>query len=253
MKSLVGTTAVLALAGCCLVLIPSAAGTTGRGAKVVHLNAPISALAMSGTRVAYDVAPEFGGPNRILVWNVRTGMTTKVSGRRTAGAGGTVGDGVDRLAIVGNQVAWRIATGGNSEADEDVYTSSVLAPKERHVASSVRDGNQCGAGIAGPRPGVCGDVVRRLRRGGRQAPRQSLDDRHFRRDNRRRALQAPRNEAEAVRARGNRGRGRRGRLQSHRRAAVALVRPGPDDQRLLVERQPADDGDADGAAAARSR
>lgn len=156
MKSLVGTTAALALAGCCLVLIPSAAGTTGRGAKTVHLNSPISALAMSGTRVAYDVAPEFGGPNRILVWNVRTGMTTKVSGRRTAGADGTVGGGVNRLAIAGNRVAWRIATGGNSEADEDVYTSSVLAPKERHVASSVRDGNQCGAGIAGPLPACAG-------------------------------------------------------------------------------------------------
>lgn len=145
MKRFVGTAAVLALAGWCLTLIPGAAGTTGSGVKIVHLHAPVEALAISGTRVAYDVAPD-GGPNRLYVWDTRTGVTKKVSGGHTAAANSTVGPGVDRLAIAGNQVAWRILEGGNLEADDYVFTSSWLAPRERHVATSIRYGGECGAG-----------------------------------------------------------------------------------------------------------
>jgi hypothetical protein len=146
MKSLVGTAAVLALAGWCLALIPSAAGTTGTGVKIVHLHSPIEALAISGTSVAYDVAATPKAPNGVFVWNTRTGATKKVSGKHTAGANSTVGVGVNRLAIAGNQVAWRILQGGNLEADDYVFTSSSLAPKEKHVATSIRYGGECGAG-----------------------------------------------------------------------------------------------------------
>jgi hypothetical protein len=145
MKIFVGTTAVLALAGWCLALIPSAAGTTASGARSVHLHAPVAGLAMSGNRVAYDVASNGSSPNRVFVWNLRTGVTKRMSGRHTAGANSTVGVGVNGLAIAGNQVAWRITEGGNSEADEYVFTSSWLAPKERHVATSIRYGDECGA------------------------------------------------------------------------------------------------------------
>jgi hypothetical protein len=122
----------------------------------MHLNAPVSALAMSGTRVAYDVTSNGRTRNRVLVWNIRSGATTKVSGVQSAGADATAEGGVNRLAIAGDQVAWRVTNGGNSEADEDVYTSSVLAPKERHVAGIVRYGDQCGAGIGGASPACVG-------------------------------------------------------------------------------------------------
>jgi hypothetical protein len=116
----------------------------------VHLNAPVEALAISGNRVAYDVqsVPLKGNqgetPNRILVWNVGTGTTTKVSGKQTATADGMAVGGVDRLAIAGDHVAWRVLSGGNSELDDDIYSSSLLAPKERHVAGAF--GSPSGAG-----------------------------------------------------------------------------------------------------------
>ena len=156
MKRLVGTTAVLAVAGSCLALIPAAAGTTVTGVKVVRLHAPVEALAINGTSVAYDVAANGNAPNGVFVWDTRTGATTKVSGGHTAGADSTAWGGVSRLAIAGNQVAWKIAQGGNSEADDYVWTSSPLAPKEKQVASSIRSGDQCGAGEAGPSPACAG-------------------------------------------------------------------------------------------------
>jgi outer membrane protein assembly factor BamB len=105
---------------------------------------------MSGKRVAYDVQTT---PNRILVWNVGTGATTKVSGNRTAGADD--GGGVFGLAIAGTQVAWSIGAVSNEEADADLYSSSVLAPKERHVRGVVRYGDACG-GAPGPTPACAG-------------------------------------------------------------------------------------------------
>ena len=154
----------IAIAAACspLALIPSAAGTTASSVKVVHLSAPLEALALSGNRIAYDVqaTPPAGKqreiPNRVYVWNTGTGAITKVSGKQTAGADGFVGSGVAKLAIAGTRVAWFIAAHSNSETDDDVYSSSVLAPKERLVREAIRLGNACGAGQAGPTPACTG-------------------------------------------------------------------------------------------------
>ncbi|MDX6481762.1 MAG: hypothetical protein QOG85_2272 [Gaiellaceae bacterium] len=154
MKTLGG--AVLVLIVSCLALIPSAAGKTAIGVKILHLSAPLEALAMSGNRVAFDVEGTYPVPNRVFVWNVGTGATTKVSGVQTGKADGSALGGLNRLAIAGDRVAWRISGGGNSEADDEVYSSSLLAPKERRVGSAVREGNQCGAGAGGPAPACAG-------------------------------------------------------------------------------------------------
>jgi len=138
-----------------LALVASATGTTAtRGAKVRHLQVSVGALAMDGSRIAYDAsAKDATNPkatNRVLVWNVRTGKTTKVSGRKTAVVDGVGGAGVFELAIAGTRVAWLANEGGNLESDDYLFTSSVTRPKERKVASALRSGDSCPAGRETP-------------------------------------------------------------------------------------------------------
>jgi hypothetical protein len=130
-----------------LALVASAAGTTSKlGTKVRHLQQPVGALAVDGDHVAYDLsaADDAHARNRVLVWNVRTGKTVKVSGPKTAVAdfSGT-GSGVFQLAIAGKRVAWLLNEGGNLEGDDYLFTSSLVDPKERKVASDVRLGDGC--------------------------------------------------------------------------------------------------------------
>ena len=132
-----------------LALVASAAGTTPTsGTKVRHLQAPIAALAIDGDRVAYDVSARYASDpmatNKVLVWNVRTGTTVKVSGNKTAAADTTsTGAGVFQLAIAGSRVAWLMNEGGNLEGDDFLFTSSTAKPKEHQVASAVRNGTFC--------------------------------------------------------------------------------------------------------------
>lgn len=132
-----------------LALVTSATGTTARrGVKVRHLQVPVSALAMDGTRVAYDASVRYvtrpNATNKVLVWNLRTGKTVKVSGKKTAAAdSSSTGGGVFQLALAGSRVAWLMNVGGNLEGDDYLFTSSTTDPKERQVASAVRTGDAC--------------------------------------------------------------------------------------------------------------
>src|SRR5205814_9359293 len=93
-----------------LALVASAAGTTTtQRAKVTHLQQPVVALAVDGDRVAYNLgarnAPKPRAVSKVLVWNIRSGKTIKVSGKKTAAADVT-SMGVFQLAIAGSRVAW---------------------------------------------------------------------------------------------------------------------------------------------------
>ncbi len=139
-----------------LALVASAAGTTATHRKQVRqLQQPVGALAVDGNRVAYDLNARYTSkPNKVLVWNVRTGKTIKVSGKKTGvGDGTSTGAGVFQLAIAGSRVAWLLNEGGNLEATDYLFTSSVTHPKERQVASAMRSGDNCpgrqAAGCAG--------------------------------------------------------------------------------------------------------
>lgn len=134
-----------------LALVASAAGTTATpGLKIKHLQVPVAALAMDGSRIAYDASARLvtktHATNKVLVWNVRTGKTVKVSGPKTAVSDGVGGDGVFQLAIAGSRVAWLVNEGGNLESDDYLFTSSVTHPKERKVASAPRTGDNCAPG-----------------------------------------------------------------------------------------------------------
>jgi hypothetical protein len=134
-----------------LAFAASASGTTATStATFRQLQLPVAALAIDGNRVAYDLstrdAANARATNRVVVWNVRTGKTTKVSGKKTAVADGVGGDGVFQLAIAGRRVAWLLNEGGNLESQDYLFTSSVTSPKERKVASALRTGDNCAPG-----------------------------------------------------------------------------------------------------------
>jgi hypothetical protein len=143
-----------------LALVASAAGTTStQSAKVRHLQVPVEALAMDGSRIAYDAGARYvtkpHAANKVLVWNLRTGKTVKVSGRKTAGVDdSSTGAGVFQLAIAGSRVAWLANVGGNTEGDDYLFTSSVTKPKEHKLATASRFGDGCpgrdGSRCAGP-------------------------------------------------------------------------------------------------------
>ncbi len=133
---------VLVAGASVLALAASAAATPARGTKAIRPHGIVVALALDRSRVA------FGNGPRIVVWNVATGKQTKIGG---------VGDThLSELAIAGSRVAWLADAGGNEEADQYLYTSSLLRPKQRQVAQVLRSGGQCGAGQSGYQPACAG-------------------------------------------------------------------------------------------------
>jgi hypothetical protein len=132
-----------------LALVTSAAGTTATQRSVVrHLQVPVGALAIDGSRIAYDASSRYvttpHAANKVLVWTLRTGKTVKVSGEKTAAADtSSTGAGVFQLALAGTRVAWLVNEGGNLEGDDYLFTSSVTKPQEHQVASAIRNGDGC--------------------------------------------------------------------------------------------------------------
>jgi hypothetical protein len=147
MKHVKRLTPVFTLPLIAFFLFASAAATT-TGTTYKSAGGPLNAVAMDGPRVAYDVgnATMLNGPgNKVLVWNVLTGKTTKVSGKITDQADITsTGHGVRELAIAGQRVAWIINQGGNSESDDALFTSLLAKPTEKKLVSARRTGEVMG-------------------------------------------------------------------------------------------------------------
>ena len=138
--------AALAAAGLLLVAFDGSAAT---GPRILQKSTPgeIEALAMDGSRIAYDVSAEYSPKrcNTVYIWNAARGTTTRVSGRQTCGADNTsTGAGVRELALAGARVAWIVNQGGNSESGDYLYTTVVAHPGERVLASAYRTGDVSG-------------------------------------------------------------------------------------------------------------
>jgi hypothetical protein len=146
MKSLRRAGLVLAGGTIGLSLAASATGTTATSAiQIRHVPSRIEALAIDGNNIAYDAGSTLGkNNNRVLVWNVRTGKTTTVSGKRTRTMDdSSTGSGVFQVAVAGTRVAWLANVGGNSEGDDYLFSSSVTTPKEQQIAAFMRNGDNC--------------------------------------------------------------------------------------------------------------
>ena len=125
------------------LLVAVSAASAGSAVQRTKVAAgPIEALAMDGSRVAFDVQGNLPRRcNRVYVWNVRTGATTLVSGKGTCGAdNSSTGAGVRELAVAGSRVAWIANVGGNSESDDYLYAASVPNPRERRLGFARRSG-----------------------------------------------------------------------------------------------------------------
>ncbi len=141
------TAAVVALAALLLVVLDGAAATSP-GSLQKRADGRIESLAMDGSRVAYDVAGEYGTRhpcNEVYVWNLERRTTTRVSGRQTCDADNTsTGAGVRELALAGGRAAWIVNQGGNSESGDHLYVTPVARPHERVLATAFRTGDVSG-------------------------------------------------------------------------------------------------------------
>jgi hypothetical protein len=128
-----------------LALVTGAAGTTASHAsKVKQIDGPLAALAMDGNRIAYGIHPATT-KDKVVVWNVRTGKTIKVSGIHTQRDGdSSTGSGLFQVALAGKRVAWMTNVGGNTEGDDYLFTSSLTKPRERQIVTEQRLGDSCG-------------------------------------------------------------------------------------------------------------
>src|SRR5919109_2101759 len=108
--------------------------------RVIHTKEIIESFAIGGSRIAYDLRGSLTC-NKVLVRDLRTGKTTRVSGKQTCSADSTsTGAGVRELAVAGNRIAWIVNLGGNTESDDYLYTASLPRPNERRLAASRRLG-----------------------------------------------------------------------------------------------------------------
>lgn len=132
---------VLALA---IAAVVAGAAASASGVKIRSAGGPVNALAMNGYRAAYDVGNprvSHGTGNKVVVWDVRTGKGTVVSGRTTNAADITsTGRGVTGVAIAGPRVAWIVNGGGNTESDDYLCLSTVTRPHERKISTAMRTG-----------------------------------------------------------------------------------------------------------------
>jgi hypothetical protein len=140
MKAVVAGVALLTMV---LASVAAAAGSQAR-TRTIHTKAILESFALGGSRVAYDLRG-FTTCNKVLVLNLRTNKTARVSGRQTCTADSTsTGAGVRELAVAGNRLAWIINQGGNTESDDYLYTVSLPRPRERRLASAMRFGDPGG-------------------------------------------------------------------------------------------------------------
>jgi hypothetical protein len=146
MKRVTHVLLVLGAGAIGLALVGGAASKTAPSRpRIRYAQAKIEALAIDGNRIAYDVGSTLGkNNNTVLVWNVSTGKTTPVSGKRTRTVDdSSTGSGVFQLAIAGTRVAWLANVGGNTEGDDYLFSSSVTKPKERRLETRTRYGDNC--------------------------------------------------------------------------------------------------------------
>lgn len=125
-----------------LAAAPVLAGSTAGKPRVKTTKREIQAIAMDGALVAYDLKGDYSGCNQVFTWNVNTNGGKIVSGKETCGANdSSTGGGVTDIAVGGQRIAWITNGGGNTESGDDLYTSTLPKPTEKHLASALRYGD----------------------------------------------------------------------------------------------------------------
>jgi hypothetical protein len=137
---------LLPLGAVSLVLAASATGRTSDQVRRKRVPSPVTALAVDGNRVAFGTGSRAGhAGGEVFVWNLGTGRTTKVSGRRTGEWPYSDSGGLSEVVLAGSRVAWILRIGANSSSSDLLFASSLTRPRERQVASVQRTAADCGS------------------------------------------------------------------------------------------------------------
>jgi hypothetical protein len=135
-------TIVLIALAVAVTAAPVPAVGKGHPSRVKTTRRSIESIGMDGPIVAYDLHAAGTGCNEVFTWNLDTNGGRIVSGDGTCDAdSSSTGSGVTELAVAGRRVAWIVNTGGNTEGDDDLYSSSLPRPKEKHLLSAMRTGD----------------------------------------------------------------------------------------------------------------
>lgn len=125
-----------------LAAAPVLAGGEAGKPRVKTTKREIQSIAMDGALASYDLKGDYPGCNEVFTWNVNTNGGKIVSGKGTCDANtSSTGGGVTDIAVAGNRIAWITNGGGNTESSDDLYTSTLPKPKEKHLASATRYGD----------------------------------------------------------------------------------------------------------------
>ncbi|MGH3071332.1 MAG: hypothetical protein ACRDNB_03560 [Gaiellaceae bacterium] len=106
-----------------LVLVPAA----GAGSvRTVTAPAPVRALELDGSRVAYATGRSARDCNRVFVWNLATRGVSKL-GRRTHCEQTSTGNEIAAVSIAGTRVLWVHYAGGNIR-EWSLWTATTTKP-----------------------------------------------------------------------------------------------------------------------------
>lgn len=137
---------VLVVSALALGTAVAASASSGRIAAVKpvvkNTKGDIAAISIDGPIVAYDVKSSLDVDcNKLFTWNVNTGGGTVADAPDTCSAeGSSTGEGFSDLVVAGTRLAWIVNEGGNTESDDTLYAASLPKPKEKEIASVLREG-----------------------------------------------------------------------------------------------------------------
>jgi hypothetical protein len=117
-----------------LVLVPTGSASSVRS---VTAPAPVRALEIDGTRIAYASGRSARDCNRVFVWNLATRGVTKL-GRRTHCEQTSTGNEIAAVSIAGTRVLWVHYAGGNFR-DWSLWTATTTKPTPVRLRLVTRD------------------------------------------------------------------------------------------------------------------
>jgi hypothetical protein len=114
---------LLVLLAAVLAVVPAA---LAGAARTVTAPAPVTALAVDGSRVAYATGRSATDCNRVFVWNLSTRGVSKL-GRKTPCVQTSTENAIAAVSIAGTRVLWLHYMGGN-DREWSIWTATTAQP-----------------------------------------------------------------------------------------------------------------------------
>lgn len=132
-----------------LLLVALCAPVAGAASvRTVTAPAPVLALAIDGSRIAFASGRSAGDCNRVRIWNLATGGVTRL-GRRTHCEQTSTGNAIASLALAGTRVLWLHYAGGNVR-EWSLWTATAARPAPVRLRFVSRDVDSPAPIVLGP-------------------------------------------------------------------------------------------------------